>query len=220
MSRALAALLLSACAPGRDYGTSEGEPEDAGPDRGAADLSFTDMFPGVPCVAGSGTHRLYMQGRKAESDALGRWPMYEDVDGCCSGPMASAACCPIVHGEQPMYSDGSFVEWVAPLCADITGHVHFFIPNNENPSTIADVLWELIVLRGVVETVVATARDSEQYGSMGYVPFEEDVMGEDPDAGPGDLLLVRGTNYSPYQYTVVIFNPPSEYMAWVEVDVP
>lgn len=123
----------------------------------------------------------------------------------------------IVHGEHFLINEGAFVEWVVPLCVDIGGSVQFYIPNNEDADAVADARWEVFVVHGDSETSVAQTQDNVQYGQMGYTPFEDQVNGQDRVVESGDVLLVRVTNESPNWYAVVIFNPPSEYMAWIEV---
>lgn len=170
------------------------------------DMSYVDSLPGLPCIQGAGTHRLWLQGRGEDPDALGRYPLHEDA-------------AQIVHGEHFLVGRRSFVEFIAPLCGDIGGHVYFYMPNNEDPAAIADVDYELLVARGGVEALVAQTRDNVQYGSSGYVPFEADVNGTAREAGPGDLLVLRVTNRSDEWYAMVIFFPPSEYMAWIDVEL-
>ncbi|MEK6607141.1 MAG: hypothetical protein AABZ30_05705 [Myxococcota bacterium] len=208
----LATMLVLACEDGAGRALDAGPP--ATPSDGAAtlgdaiappDARYVDALPQVPCLRGAGTHRVYLQGRGGDPDAIGRYALLEDRDS-------------IVHGEHFMLSKGAFVEWAAPLCADIGGQVHFYVPNNEDARKIAAARLELVLLRGGVETPIAEATDT-QYGQMGYVPFEAEIDGVDPAAREGDLLIFRATTLTDAWYAVVIFNPPSEYMAWVELIV-
>jgi hypothetical protein len=174
---------------------------DASPADAAADETSTG-----PCLQGPGTRRLWLQGRGQDPDALGRYPLHESATV-------------IVHGEHFLVGRGSFVEFIAPLCSDIGGHVYFYMPNNEDPTAIADVTYELFVVHDGAEALVAATRDNVQYGSSGYVPFEADVTGTGRPAAAGDSLLLRVTSRSDEWYAMVIFFPPSEYMAWMDVEL-
>lgn len=212
--RALGLSLLFGCSPDAQISSASDSSTNLDAQISGRDVAldqevlFTDSLPGVPCVGGTGggtRHKLYLQGRKATPDAEGRYPMLEDE-------------AEIVHGEHFLINQGAYVEWAAPLCADIDSRIYFYIPNNEDAQDWADATWELFVVGPSGETLVAETRDNTQYGKMGYNPFEAEVLGTNLDVSLGDVLLVRVTNHSPNWYGIVIFNPPSKYMAWIEVD--
>lgn len=191
-------------------------------------------------VRGRGRHRLFVQGHEAPPRDDGTWPLLHEwrADGgdarLCDDsvfvrddngdgvwqpgeeprPLGPSA---IVHGEHFLVGPGSFVELSIPLCDDITGDVTLYIPNFDEEGS--EALHELLVVRDGVEQLVASAVDSEP-GSSGYNPFVRQIEGTDPDAGPGDTLLLRSTNLSGAAFSVMVWRPPSEYESWILVEVP
>lgn len=205
MCRVLTIASLCACAAGRARSRGDGGAgsDDAASDRAPSDGAIDVVAPnlGIPCVAGAGSHRLYLQGRNGTPDAMDRYPMLED----------RAA---IVHGEHYIIGRGAFVEWIAPLCGDLDGREHLYMPNNDVSGAVAR--YELFVERGDAEIPLGAADDTQK-GNRGYIPFETDLSAPDPGRRRGDLLLLRVTNLTDLMYSVVVFNPPSEYMAWIDV---
>ena len=191
-------------------------------------------------VRGSGMHRLFVQGREAAPRADGTWPFLhewqadgsdallcddsvfvtdENGDGIWQPgeepkPLGPSA---IVHGEHFLVGPGSFVEFTITLCDDITGNVAFYIPNFDVAGS--EARHELFVVHEGEEIFIADAIDTEP-GSSGYNPFVRVVEGTDPDAVAGDTLLMRSTNLSGADFSVMVWRPPSEYESWVLVEVP
>ncbi len=209
-----------------------------------ADPNQPDAFGGT-CpwdgVRGSGRHRLFLQGQNADPDDRGVYPMLhewkrpsgEDAELCDDrvfvedtngdgvwqpgeapknlGPGA------LVHGEHYLVGAGAFVEFAITLCEDITGDVAFYIPNFDVTGSRA--LHQLFVVHEGTETLIAETIDDEA-GQNGYNPFVRVMAGTDPVAVAGDELLLRSTNLNGFQFSVMVFNPPSEYESWVLVTVP
>jgi hypothetical protein len=46
------------------------------------------------------------------------------------------------------------------------------------------------------------------------------LSGVDPDVTPGDELLMRSSNLNGYQFSVMVWFPPSEYESWILVTIP
>jgi hypothetical protein len=122
-----------------------------------------------------------------------------------------------VHGEHFLVGAGAFVEIATELCADITGEVALYIPNFDEAGSRAQ--HQLIVVSAGGEQVIAEAVD-EEAGQSGYNPFVRVLAGNDPVARAGDLLLLRSTNLSGAAFSVMVWNPPSEYESWILVEVP
>ncbi|NOY92896.1 MAG: hypothetical protein GXP55_17055 [Deltaproteobacteria bacterium] len=214
---------------------------DSGPSRDAA-LDAPDA--GFVCpqdgVRGSGVHRLFVQGSEADPLDDGTWPLLHewkpdgsDAELCddrvyindTNGdgvwepgeepkPLGPST---IVHGEHFLVGAGSFVEFSATLCDDITGRVTFYIPNFDQEGSVA--LHQLYVVHEGVETLIAEATDDEP-GFSGYSPFVRVLDGVDPEARPGDTLLLRSTNISGAPFSVMVWRPPSDYESWILVEVP
>jgi len=191
-------------------------------------------------VRGSGRHRLFVQGNNADPRADGVYPLLHEwqQDGAdarlCDdaifvndtngdgrwqpgeepSPLGPEA---LVHGEHFLVGPGAFVEFSIPLCEDITGEVAFYIPNFDVEGSRA--LHQLFVVHDGAETLIAEATDDEA-GQRGYNPFVRVLSGTDPVAIAGDTLLLRSTNLNGYQFSVMVFNPPSEYESWILVTVP
>ena len=213
---------------GTDAGTDAASPGDAGagecPSRG---------------IRGSGVHRLFVQGHEAPALPDGTWPFLHEVragatdaelcdDSIFMGPDSPGHWEPgvsprplgpseLVHGEHFLVGPGAFVEITAVLCDDITGDVAFYIPNFDEPGSVA--LHQLLVRRGGEEQIIAEVTDDEP-GSSGYNPFVRRVAGVDPDVIPGDQLVLRSINVSGASFSVMVWRPPSEYESWVLVEVP
>ena len=233
-----------------DTGTDTGTPDSGPVDTGTPDTGLADTGPrpdGSPflCpqdgVRGSGTHRLFAQGHESPPRPDGSWPFLHEwqrsggdpllcddaafvidtnMDGIWQpgevprnlGPSA------LVHGEHFLIGVGSFVEFTIPLCDDITGNVAFYIPNFDEAGS--EALHQLVVVHQAGgETLIAETIDREP-GSSGYNPFIRVVAGNDPDVVPGDVLLLRSINLSGRVFSVMIWNPPSEYESWVRIEVP
>jgi len=123
----------------------------------------------------------------------------------------------IEHGEHFLVGTGAFVEFAIVLCDDINGEVAFYIPNYDEDGSVA--MHQLFVVRGDERTLIAEVTDDEP-GSSGYNPFVRVVSGVDPDVEPGDLLVMRSTNLSGVPFSVMVWQPPSEYESWIRVEVP
>lgn len=190
-------------------------------------------------VSGPGVHRLFVQGHDAPPLGDGSWPLLHATrgerdaelcddsifvvdtngDGVWQPGEEPRGLGPpgIVHGEHFLVGVGSFVEFTITLCDDITGDVTFYIPNFDVVGSVA--LHELFVVHEGVETLIADATDEEP-GTSGYNPFVRVLTGVDPDVQPGDTLLLRSTNLSGASFSVMVWNPPSEYESWILVEVP
>lgn len=229
------ALVLAACAgDGDDRGTPG---DDAGAWIDAAPGDFACPTDGV---RGRGRHRLFVQGHGAPAEADGRYPLLHEWEGgggdarLCddrvfvddtSGdgvwqpgeeprPLGPAA---LVHGEHFLVGAGAFTEFHLTLCEDIDGDVVFYIPNFDEAGSQA--LHQLFVVHAGVETLVAEATDDEA-GQSGYNPFVRVLAGVDPDVVPGDELVLRSTNLNGVPFSVMVWQPPSEYESWILVHVP
>mgnify|MGYP007097579703 CR=1 FL=1 len=144
-----------------------------------------------------------------DANGDGRWQPGEEPHGL--GPEG------IVHGEHFLVGAGAYVELATELCADITGEVALYIPNFDEAGSRA--LHQLVVVNEAGEQVIAEAID-EEAGQSGYNPFVRVLAGRDPAAKLGDLLLLRTTNLSGAAFSVMVWNPPSEYESWILVEVP
>lgn len=192
-------------------------------------------------VSGSGRHRLFVQGHQGTPRPDGRYPLMHQrqADG------ADAALCDdrvfvddtsgdgrwqpgeeprplgpdgIVHGEHFLVGPGAFTEFAIDLCADLTGAVALYIPNYDQAGSRA--LHQLLVQSADGgEQLIAQAIDDEA-GQSGYNPFVRVLAGADPIAGPGDQLVLRSTNLSGAAFSVMVWQPPSEYESWILVEVP
>jgi len=229
----------------RDAGPPDAGPPDAGPpDAGPPDAGPLDGGGAFVCptdgVRGPGTHRLFVQGHEAPPLPDGTWPflhewmpdgsdaelcddsvfvMDTNMDGVWQPteeprPLGPSA---LVHGEHFLVGVGSFVEFTITLCDDITGNVAFYIPNFDATGSVS--LHQLFVVHDGVEQLIAEATDDEP-GFSGYNPFVRVLEGVDPDAVPGDKLLLRSTNLSGVAFSVMVWRPPSEYESWILVEVP
>jgi hypothetical protein len=187
-----------------------------------------------------GRHRLFVQGHEAPPRADGTWPLLHEVhedeedaelcddarfvddtsgDGRWQPGESPRGLGPseLVHGEHFLVGPGSFVEITTTLCRDITGNVVFYIPNFDEAGS--ETLLQILVRRGREEQIVAEVIDDEP-GASGYNPFVREVAGVDPDARPGDELVLRAINLSGAAYSVMVWRPPSEYESWILVEVP
>jgi len=191
-------------------------------------------------VRGSGRHRLFLQGHGGVPDADGVYPMLHEwaPDGgdapLCDDsifvndtngdgiwepgeepkPLGPSA---LVHGEHFLVGVGAYVEFSITLCDDITGEIGFYVANFD--VTGSQSMHQLFVVHQGEEQLIAQATDEEP-GNSGYNPFIRLMTGVDPDVTPGDRLLMRTTNLNGYQYSVMVWQPPSEYESWVLVNVP
>lgn len=181
----------------------------------------------------NGRHRLFLQGHQAAALDDGAYPMLHDETLCddavfvddVSGdgvwqpgeeprPLGPAE---LVHGEHFLVGAGAFVEFRFPLCQDINGDVAFYIPNFDVVGSRAQ--HQLLVVDPGAQQLIAETIDEEE-GSSGYNPFVRVLAGDDPEvSGPAQLML-RSTNLNGYQFSVMIWQPPSRYESWVLVTVP
>ncbi len=192
---------------------------------------------------GAGRHRLFVQGHQGARRPDGRHPLLhqhpasggpvlcddrqfvEDTsgDGRWQPGEEPRPLGPdgIVHGEHFLVGAGAFVELAIDLCEDLTGDVALYIPNFDETGSRA--LHQLVVVDGgggqAGEQVIAEAIDDEA-GQSGYNPFVRVIAGIDPIARAGDLLLLRSTNISGAAFSVMVWQPPSEYESWLVVEVP
>lgn len=211
-------------------------------DTGApADAAGAGVDAGTVCgVRGSGTHRLFLQGHGATPGERGVYPMLHEwaddgsdamlcddsvfvVDTSGDGvwqpgeeprPLGPSD---LVHGEHFLVGVGAFVEFETTLCDDVTGDVTLYIPNFD--VTGSQALHQLFVVHDGVEYLIAEAID-EEAGQSGYNPFVRVLSGTDHDAGDGDILRLRSTNLNGLQFSVMVWQPPSEYESWILVTVP
>lgn len=191
-------------------------------------------------IHGAGRHRLFLQGHGAEPNAQGVFPLLHQwqsdgsdailcddtvfvIDANGDGmwqpgeiprPLGPAG---LVHGEHFLVGAGAFVEFSVTLCADITGDIAFYIPNFDVAGS--EALHQLFVVHDGVETLIGEAIDTEA-GQSGYNPFIREVSGVDPDVQPGDKLLLRSTNLNGFQFSVMVWRPPSEYESWILINIP
>jgi hypothetical protein len=193
-------------------------------------------------VAGQGRHRLFVQGHNGTPDADGVYPLLherilgdepEDAvhcddaffvddasgDGVWQPGEAPKALGPsdLVHGEHFLVGPGAYAEFSTVLCDDITGDITFYIPNFDVAGS--EALHQLFVVHDGEEFLIAQATDDEA-GNSGYNPFIRQLTGNDPDAVAGDTLLLRSTNLNGYQFSVMVWYPPSQYESWILVTVP
>ena len=206
-----------------------------------ADTTFYPDAAEVVCgVAGSGTHRLFLQGHGVAPDERGVYPMLhewgddnrdaqlcddsvfvDDTSGVGTWqpgeeppPLGPSM---LVHGEHFLVGVGAVVEFETTLCDDITGDIAFYVPNFDVSGSRA--LHQLFVVHDDEEFLIAEAID-EEAGQSGYNPFVRVLSGDDPDAQTGDILRMRTTNLNGLQFSVMIWQPPSEYESWILVTVP
>jgi len=233
----VAGLLASGCADDGASVPPDAVVYDAAPPIDGPDGGF--VCP-QDAVRRSGRHRLFLQGHGATPDQNNVYPMLHEwgEDGSdailCDDalfvddknedgvwqpgeeplPLGPEA---LVHGEHFLVGPGAFAEFSTTLCEDITGDVTFYIPNFD--VTGSEALHQLFVVHDGAEQLIAQAIDAEA-GNSGYNPFVRQLAGDDPVAVPGDTLLLRSTNLNGYQFSVMVWNPPSEYESWILVDVP
>lgn len=239
----IGALVLSGCSADATSngvgGAGGGEPEDAGVivDAAADHDEFVCPKDGI---RGKGTHRLFLQGHDADPFPDGVYPMLHewapdgsDAELCDDAafvndtngnsvwepgeepkPLGPDA---LVHGEHFLVGVGTFVEFRAVLCDDITGNVVFYIPNYDEAGSKA--LHQLFVVHDDQETLIAETID-EEAGQSGYNPFVRVLAGADPSVVPGDVLLLRSSNLNGVPFSVMVWQPPSEYESWLRVEVP
>lgn len=203
---------------------------------GGADAAAASCPPGG---WGAGRHRLFVQGHQGVRRADGRHPLLhqhpasggpvlcddrvfvEDTsgDGVWQPGEEPRPLGPdgIVHGEHFLVGAGALVELAIELCDDLTGDVALYVPNFDEAGSRA--LHQLVVVSEAGEHVLAEAVD-EEAGQSGYNPFVRVLTGADPEARAGDLLLLRSINLSGAAFSVMVWRPPSEYEAWVLVEVP
>ena len=216
-----------------------GNAADASADADAADAAAPFACP-TDGVRGRGDHRLFVQGHGAAPDAAGADPRRPEWAPARGAPARCAAAVlgnapngdgvwepgeepkplgpdALVHGEHFLVGAGAFAEFRTVLCDDITGDVVFYIPNYDEAGSQA--LHELFVVHEGQELLVASAVDDEA-GQSGYNPFVRVLAGVDPDAAPGDTLLLRSTNLNGVPFSVMVWQPPSEYESWLRVEVP
>lgn len=198
------------------------------PDGSAADASEAGDG-GCTTPLATGRHRLFLQGHQAEPLEDGAYPMLHDEALCDDAvfvddvngdgvwqpgeaprPLGPAG---LVHGEHFLVGAGAFAEFRFPLCQDLGGEVAFYIPNFDVAGSRAG---HQLLAGG---QLLAEAIDDEE-GASGYNPFVRVVAGTDPDVSAGDQLILRSTNLNGYQFSVMIWQPPSEYESWILVTVP
>jgi hypothetical protein len=191
-------------------------------------------------VRGPGRHRLFLQGHGGEPDAQGIYPMLHqwqpdggDAELCDDSifvddsngdgiwepgeepnPLGPDD---LVHGEHFLVGAGAYVEFATTLCEDIDGDVAFYVANSDVAGSQS--MHQLFVDHAGERTLIAQATDEEP-GNSGYNPFIRVMTGTDPDVVPGDRLLMRTTNLNGYQFSVMVWQPPSEYESWILVHVP
>jgi hypothetical protein len=225
-ARSLPALLVVAACAGPPAAPDAQPPVDA---------AAGDAGPGCPAAgpSGPGRHRLFLQGHGGAPDAEGVYPMLHDHALCddavfvedTSGdgrwqpgeeprPLGPDG---LVHGEHFLVGAGAFVEFAITLCDDIDGDVAFYVANFDVAGSRS--MHQLFVASAAGETLIADAVDEEP-GDSGYNPFVRLVTGVDPAVAIGDRLLLRTTNLNGYQFSVMVWQPPSEYESWILVDVP
>jgi hypothetical protein len=233
----VAGLLVSGCADDGGPATPDAAPPDAAApiDAGADPFDCPQ-----DAVRRSGRHRLFLQGHGGTPDENNVYPMLHEwgddgsdaklcddsifvddknEDGVWQPgeeplPLGPEA---LVHGEHFLVGPGAFAEFSTVLCEDITGDITFYIPNFDVEGS--EALHQLFVVHDGEEFLIAEAIDTEA-GQSGYNPFVRQLAGNDPDVVPGDTLLLRSTNLNGYQFSVMVWNPPSEYESWILVEVP
>lgn len=217
--------------------TPDTSDRDVGPDVPPDGGDFVCPHDGVRTP---GRHRLFVQGHEAPPREDGTWPLLHEVhedeedaelcddahfvddtsgDGRWQPGEAPRGLGPsaLVHGEHFLVGRGSFVEITTTLCTDITGNVVFYVPNFDEEGS--EALLQILVRRGRDEQLVAEVTDDEP-GFSGYNPFVREIAGVDPEARPGDELVLRAINLSGAAYSVMVWRPPSEYESWILVEVP
>ncbi len=233
----VAGLLVSGCADDGGPVTPDATVYDAAPPIDGPDGGFSCP---QDAVRRAGRHRLFMQGKGGTPDEDNVYPMLHewgddgsDAELCDDSifvddkngdgvwqpgeeplPLGPEA---LVHGEHFLVGSGAFAEFSTTLCEDITGEIAFYIPNFDVSGS--EARHQLFVVHEGVEFLIGDAIDTEA-GMSGYNPFVRQVSGNDPDVVPGDRLLLRSTNLNGYQFSVMIWNPPSEYESWILVEVP
>ena len=237
----LAAVVVVAIGCSEDSSSEPCSQQDAGMSDAA--VGRVDAEPGA-CpnegVRGSGQHRLFTQGTGGTPDSRGIWPLLHewhedgsDAELCDEKIFTSPANCDgiwqpdeiplskgpdaLKHGEHFLVGVGAYVEFSATLCEDITGDVTFYIPNYDEAGSRA--LHQLFVVHEGEEFLIAEVTD-EEAGQSGYNPFVRIVAGNDPIAVMGDELRLRSTNLNGVAFSVMVWQPPSEYESWVSVTVP
>ncbi len=220
---ALCATAHAACGgAGAGAGDAAGSPADAGSTDG-----------GCVGVSGPGRHRLFVQGHGAAANPDGSYPFLHDHRLCDDSvfvndtngdgvwqpgeeplPLGPPE---LVHGEHFLVGVGALAEFRVTLCEDIGGDVALYLPNYDETGSRA--LHQLLVAQGGSEQLVAEAVDDEP-GFSGYNPFVRVIAGDDPDARAGDTLVLRSTNLSGVAFSVMVWQPPSEYESWILVEVP
>lgn len=232
---------LVAALAGAGCGGSGAEGSDASPTSDArAGVDGSGGGGSISCIQGSGRHRLFVQGAGGAPFEDGSYPLLHELtpgtddarlcddrifvddandDGRWQPGEEPRPLGPrdLVHGEHFLVGPGAFAEFRTELCADITGEVAFYIPNFDVAGSKA--LHQLFVVHDGQEFLVAEAAD-EEAGMSGYNPFVRVLSGNDPDAVAGDQLLLRSTNLNGYQFSVMVWQPPSEYESWILVNVP
>ena len=131
-------------------------------------------------VRGPGFHHLELQGRAGAPRPNGTYPMFDVPRG---RPHAD-----LVHGEHFLPGAGSFTEFTMPLCGDITDEIGLRMPDSDDDG--AQAMYQLFVVRGADEILVAEALDEDQ-GNRGRRPFVRSSL---PEA---ERLAIAQTNTSP-----------------------
>jgi hypothetical protein len=199
---------------------------------GVADAGIDADCP-AGALAGPGRHRLFVQGHQAEPNDDGSYPFLHDHRLCDDTvftadengdgvwqpgetplPLGPAE---LVHGEHFLVGVGSYAEFTIPLCDDVGPSIVFYVPNYDETGSRA--LHQLVVARGADESLIAEAID-EEAGQSGYNPFVRAIDGDDPAASRNDRLLLRSTNLNGIPFSVMVWQPPSEYESWIVVEVP
>jgi hypothetical protein len=181
------------------------------------------------CLRDAGPHRLFVQGHGGTPRADGRYPLLHDHRLCDDRVFADdtngdgvwqpgeepypLGPPDLVHGEHFLVGAGAYAEFAIELCADLNGDVALYIPNYDEVGS--RTLHQ--VLAGGTE--IGRAIDDEA-GQSGYNPFVRLLAGVDPAPADGDLLILRSTNLSGVAFSVMVWNPPSEYESWIRVVIP
>jgi hypothetical protein len=232
MHRALGLVALAACGGMGGGDTDARPPDDAVVGDRPASCPPTGLW-------GRGRHRLFVQGHDGVPRPDGRYPLLHQhpasggpvlcddrqfvVDTSGDGvwqpgeeprPLGPEG---IVHGEHFLVGSGAFAEFAIELCEDLGGDVALYIPNFDEAGS--RTLHQLIVRGEDGDQLVAQAID-EEAGQSGYNPFVRVLAGTDPVARAGDLLILRSTNLSGVAFSVMVWQPPSEYESWIVVEVP
>lgn len=216
--------MLSSCASPVNVPTEADARVAVGADGGEVD----------PCAAspGPGRHRLFVQGHDAPARADGAYPLLHDHrlcddavfvddtngDGVWQPGESPRPLGPpeLVHGEHFLVGAGAYAEFRFPYCRPLRDQVAFYIPNFDVTGSRAR--HQLLVETPAGESVLAEAIDDEE-GSSGYNPFVRVLPVAAAAVDPPGELVLRTTNLNGFQFSVMVWRPPSEYESWILVDL-